>query len=124
MLRELIGIFFICFGVFFSVMGVAGLIRFPDVYSRIHASGKVSTLGIVGLLIGAAFLFPDTALKGIVLAIFLVSTAPVASHAIANAAHHSDVPMHNPIRNDLEEAEKTGQHPSTRNLSEPSSETT
>jgi len=109
-MQEIIGVFFICFGIFFSVMGVAGLIRFPDIYSRIHASGKVSTLGIVGLLIGAAFLFPDTALKGIVLVIFLVSTAPVASHAIANGAHHSGVPMHKPIRDDLEKAEKSGQH--------------
>lgn len=112
-IREVVGIFFILFGVFFSVMGVLGLIRFPDVYSRIHASGKVSTLGIVGLLIGAAFLSPDTTFKSIVLVLFLVSTAPVASHAIADAAHRTGVPIKNALRDDLKKAEEEGRHTRT-----------
>lgn len=109
-LREVLGIFFILFGVFFCSMGVLGLIRFPDVYSRLHASGKVSTLGIVGLLIGAAFISPDTTLKSIVLVIFLLSTAPVASHAIADSAHKSGVPVENTERDDLQTAKDEGRH--------------
>jgi multicomponent Na+:H+ antiporter subunit G len=101
MLAEGLGGFFILFGLFFYVMGVAGLVRFPDVYARIHAAGKVSTLGILGLLVGTAFIMPATTLRVIALLIFVVVTAPVASHAIANAAYRSGVAMTNPVRNDL-----------------------
>lgn len=93
---EILGIIALLLGVFFCVVGIIGMIRLPDVYSRIHASGKVSVLGIVGLLIGVAFLMPSTAPKAIVLTLFLVITSPVASHAIARAAYsqessHADV---------------------------------
>ncbi len=98
---ELLGLFFLLGGLFFSVIGVFGLIRFPDVYSRIHSSGKVSTLGLVGMILGTAFLVPAATLKLIALSGFLIITAPVASHTIANAAYRSGVPMHNPVRDDL-----------------------
>ncbi|PJF22210.1 MAG: hypothetical protein CUN56_07175 [Phototrophicales bacterium] len=100
-MTEWLGVFFILFGMFFFVFGVLGLIRFPDVYMRIHASGKVSILGIVGVLIGAAFLLPDATPKVIMLIIFLVITQPAASHAVASAAYRSGVEMHNAIRDDL-----------------------
>lgn len=88
-------------GLFFCAVGILGIMRFPDVYSRIHASGKVSSLGIVGILIGTALLMPNTALEVIVLGLFLVLASPVASHAIALAAHRQGVPKVNAIRDDL-----------------------
>jgi len=100
-LREIIGILAILFGLFFYVMGVVGLVRFQDVYMRIHASGKVSGLGIIGLLVGAAVLMPDVALKAFALGMFTVITQPVGSHAIALAAYRSGVKLHDPQRNDL-----------------------
>lgn len=80
---EFIGIVFLLFGVFFCSVGVLGVIRMPDVYSRLHASGKVATLGLFGLLVGAAFLMPSTTLKVIALGLFILMASPVASHAIA-----------------------------------------
>lgn len=100
-LREIIGVAAIVFGLFFYVMGVAGLIRFDDVYMRIHASGKVSGLGIIGLLVGVAVIAPELALKAFALGLFTVITQPVASHAIALAAYRSGVPLHEPHRDDL-----------------------
>lgn len=88
-------------GAFFACVGIIGMMRLPDVYSRIHASGKVATLGILGLLVGAALLMPELALKSIALALFLVITAPVASHAIAAAAHRQGVPRVGAVRDDL-----------------------
>lgn len=87
-LQEIIGIVLIFVGVFFSAIGTLGVIRLPDVYTRLHASGKVSTLGLIGLLSGTAVLMPQTTIKMLVLALFMVITAPVASHAIASAAYH------------------------------------
>lgn len=93
-LVDLLGLGALAFGLFFSVVGIIGLIRFPDVYCRIHASGKVATLGLVGLLAASALAMPETALKALALALFVVITSPVASHAIASAAYRTGVPMH------------------------------
>lgn len=112
-LREILGVFFIAAGVFFFVVGVAGLVRFPDVYMRIHASGKVSMLGIVSLLIGTAFIFPATILQAIALIIFYVAGTPVASHAVAAAAYRSGVPMAHPHRDDLAAVRKADPAPAT-----------
>lgn len=101
MLSQLLGALFLLAGLFFCAVGVLGIVRFPDVYARIHASGKVSSLGIIGILIGTGFLLPGTALELIVLGIFLVVSSPVASHAIAVAAHRQGVPRANAVRDDL-----------------------
>ncbi len=75
------------FGVFFSIVGTVGIIRLPDAYNRLHASGKVGTLGLFGLITGAGLLMPSSALKLILLSLFVIMTAPVASHAIGVAVH-------------------------------------
>ena len=49
-MMELLGVIAIWFGMFFCVVGVIGLGRMPDVYCRLHASGKVTTVGLCGLL--------------------------------------------------------------------------
>lgn len=100
-LAEVIANLILLAGAFFSLVGIVGMIRLPDVYSRIHASGKVATLGILGLLAGAALLLPEVALKALALALFLVITSPVASHAIAAAAHRQGVPRVGVVRDDL-----------------------
>ena len=49
---------FMVIGTLFSIIGVIGYIRMPDVYTRLHATGKVSVFGIVFLLIAAIILTP------------------------------------------------------------------
>lgn len=90
---EIIGLFFLLGGLFFSAIGVLGMMRMPDIYCRLHASGKVSTVGLVGLLLGAAFLMPSMMLKLLALALFAILTLPVGTHAIAAAAHRHGVPV-------------------------------
>lgn len=100
-LNEILALLALGSGVFFSLVGILGMMRMPDVYSRIHASGKVSTLGVIGLLTGASLLMPEITLKALALALFLVITAPVASHAVAAAAHRQGVPRVGALRDDL-----------------------
>ncbi|NWF70307.1 MAG: monovalent cation/H(+) antiporter subunit G [Chloroflexi bacterium] len=100
-MSEILGLAALAFGLFFSVIGVVGLIRMPDVYCRLHAAGKVSTLGLCGLLVAAAFLLPEVTLKVIALALFAVLTLPVGSHAIAAAAYRSRTPLARAVRDDL-----------------------
>jgi multicomponent Na+:H+ antiporter subunit G len=98
---EILGVIALWFGIFFSFVGIVGIIRLPDVYSRLHSSGKVSTLGVFGLLVASAILLPSTAVKAIVLGGFLILTAPVASHLIALAAHRLGCQMQGAVRDDL-----------------------
>ncbi|MDZ4768471.1 MAG: monovalent cation/H(+) antiporter subunit G [Chloroflexota bacterium] len=91
---EILGLVAVWFGVGFCVVGVIGIVRMPDVYCRLHASGKVSTVGLAGLALGAALIMPSAALKLLALALFAVLTLPVSTHAIAAAAHRHGVPMY------------------------------
>lgn len=101
MIRDLLAIGMLIFGTIFAMIGVIGVIRLPDVYTRLHASGKVATLGIFGLLMGAALLMPEIAPKALVLGLFLLFSSPVASHAIAGAAYQAGSPMIGAQRDDL-----------------------
>ncbi|MFQ3534609.1 MAG: monovalent cation/H(+) antiporter subunit G [Aggregatilineales bacterium] len=109
--RELLGLAALYFGIAFSVIGVLGALRLPDVYTRLHASGKVSTLGLWGILLGAALLLDGALPRALALAVFLVLVQPIASHAIAAAARRSGAPMAAAFRNDMppfdSEAERT-----------------
>ncbi len=100
--NEIIGLLAILIGCFFYFVGVLGFARFGDVYLRIQSASIASTLGIAGLLVGAAFLTPSSAPLVIAWAAFMLMTSPVASHAIAAAAYRSGVKMKDPVRNDLE----------------------
>ena len=85
MLGEIIGSGLLIFGLFFFVVGVVGIIRLPDAYSRLHASGKVATLGLFGLLLSGGILMPPLYPRLLVLGLFFLLTALAASHVIAVA---------------------------------------
>ncbi len=73
----------------FALIGAAGLIRFPDVYARMHAAGITDTLGagliISGLMIQGGFTLVTVKLAAIL--IFLLYTSPTSTYALANAAY-------------------------------------
>lgn len=98
---DLFGLVFLWFGVFFCTVGLIGYLRFPDIYTRLHASGKVATLGMFGLLMASAFITSETALKAIALLFFLLFSAPVSTHVIALAAHRQGIKMAQASRDDL-----------------------
>lgn len=84
---DIAGVVFIFIGVAFSTLGVVGILRLPDTYTRLHASGKTSTLGVLFIGLGTALIIPDATLKVIALSIFIIFSGPVGSHAIAAAVH-------------------------------------
>ena len=89
-------------GVFFNILGGFGLLRFPDVYTRLHAGTKCTTFGsifITGsvILLGLKMWYLGST-DGSVLAIHtagalvaILLTNPTGAHAIARAAHKSGV---------------------------------
>ena len=88
-------------GTAFSVIGVLGFIRFPDVYTRLHATGKVGVFGVVLLLIAAVNLSLLGLGKALVLIVMLMVTGPVVSHTISAAAYRIGIPMKRVVRDDL-----------------------
>ncbi|WP_404453116.1 monovalent cation/H(+) antiporter subunit G [Virgibacillus necropolis] len=101
--------FLVLSGTFFLLSGAIGVVRFPDIYTRLHAATKASTIGIAGILIGAfIFLYVDHAIvsgKLLLAIIFTFLTAPVSAHMISRAAHRNEVkPVTFNQRDEYEEA--------------------
>ena len=78
-----------------ALIGAMGIVRFPDVYNRIHANTVVVVGGVILTLIGAGILggLNIFTIKAIVIAVFIFLTNPVSAHAIARAAHRSRVKL-------------------------------
>ncbi len=77
-------------GSVFSMIGGLGLIRLPDVYTRMHAAGISDTMGagliLAGLMVQGGF--SQVTVKLILILIFLLYTSPTSTHALANSAFH------------------------------------
>lgn len=78
-----------------ALIGAMGIVRFPDVYNRLHAQTVVVVGGAIVIMIGAGILMGIDifTLKAITIALFVFLTGPVGSHAIARAAHKSGVKL-------------------------------
>jgi multicomponent Na+:H+ antiporter subunit G len=76
-------------GSFFFLVGVLGLLRMPDVFSRIHTTTKGDTLGVGLILFGLMVLygFSYTSLRILVLLALVWLTTPTAAHLIAKAEY-------------------------------------
>lgn len=81
-------------GIFFTLVGSIGLLRFPDFYTRLHATGKCDTLGggliILGAMLYHFFQYSETLLvpaKLVFLIFFIFIANPTATHAIMKAAY-------------------------------------
>lgn len=85
--------FLVFAGALFCLIGAIGVLRFPDVYSRMHAAGITDTLGALLVLLGLLLLagFSLAAAKIVFILAFLWMTSPTATHALAKAARHGGV---------------------------------
>lgn len=80
-------------GAVFLFLGALGLLRMPDVYNRIQAGTKASTLGTILSLLGIGMIHPHWYGKIIILIVFVIITNPVSSHVLARAAHFTGIPL-------------------------------
>jgi multicomponent Na+:H+ antiporter subunit G len=79
----------------FALLAAIGVLRMPDVFTRMQASTKAATLGLGCLLIGAALQFGDVAslIRVVSIGAFILLTTPVSGLVIARAAYFADVPL-------------------------------
>ncbi len=89
--RNLIVILLASIGTLFLLVSALGTLRLPDVFTRMHAAGAASTLGISSLLLatGVHFLEEGQMLRMIALIILFFVTAPIATTTMARAAYRT-----------------------------------
>lgn len=90
-LLALIGGALVVFGVALSVLGSFGILKFPDVYTRIHAASITDTAGASLVLLGLCLIagLSLVVLKLVFIWMFIMLATPVAANALANAAFGS-----------------------------------
>ena len=78
-----------------ALLSAVGVMRMPDVFTRMQASTKASTLGLGCLLLGTALQLDDFAsfIRVLSIGAFVLLTTPVAAHVIARASYLADVPL-------------------------------
>jgi multicomponent Na+:H+ antiporter subunit G len=95
---SIVAVLFILGGTFFFTTGVIGILRFPDFFSRMHATGKGDTLGILLMVTGLSlynlaggFALADilVSIKLIFIGVFWFMANPTATHALLRAAFDS-----------------------------------
>lgn len=97
----------ILIGSAFALTAAVGLLRLPDLYTRMHAASKVGTLGSCAVLLALAVHADDPAisLRALAGVMFFLLTAPISSHLLAKAAHTVGYPLWTgSMRDDLRSA--------------------
>lgn len=99
----------VVFGVFIMTIGVYGMIRLPDTYTRLHATSKAVVLGVISLLAASVVTGdPEVILRVALIGVFLVLTTPVSAHVIARAAYSREERMETPDAVDESSKDLTG----------------
>ena len=98
MIRELLTACAMLGGTFFMVVTGIGLVRFPDVYTRMHAAGKAGTIGVALLILAPAIHFaptdPFVTVRALLAILFQGLTTPGATYLLAHACYVTRYPVH------------------------------
>jgi multicomponent Na+:H+ antiporter subunit G len=97
----ILAIFLVVAGIFFFFAATVGFLRFPDFYSRMHATGKGDTFGLLLCLLGLSiynllenptwYLGVVQTVKVLSIAVFWFLASPTATHALLRSAFESGV---------------------------------
>lgn len=94
-MREILTVALLLIGTMFMLVGAIGILRMPDLLSRMQATTKSMTLGAVGLLLAVALHFDQVGVtfRTVLVIAFYFLTAPIAAHMIGRAAYFTGVPL-------------------------------
>jgi multicomponent Na+:H+ antiporter subunit G len=99
-------------GSLFLLLASVGLFRMPDLYNRMQAGTKATTLGSILFMIGLAISHIECTCLGkiLILVLFIIFTNPISSNALARAAHFIGIPLSKvSVKDDLNADEKSEQ---------------
>lgn len=93
LLRNIIVVIIFAVGIFFMFSGAIGFLRFPDFYTRLHATGKCDTLGEILIIFGLIIFdgFTPLSAKLLFLSFFMLLANPAGTHAMMRAAYVTGV---------------------------------
>ncbi|UQA54797.1 monovalent cation/H(+) antiporter subunit G [Polyangium aurulentum] len=82
-------------GCLFMLLAAVGILRMPDLFTRLQVTSKASVLGMTCILSAAALHFgePAVTIRAVVIIAFVVLTMPVATHMLARAGYTTNVPL-------------------------------
>jgi multicomponent Na+:H+ antiporter subunit G len=86
---------FLLFGALFMLLGAVGIIRMPDVFTRMQATTKATTLGTACTLLSVALHFAElgVATRALLIVCLVFLTAPIAAHMLGKAAYRIGVEL-------------------------------
>lgn len=115
-MAESVSLVLLLLGAVFMLLAAIGMVRMPDVLTRMHSSTKSATLGVGLIMLGVALSFGDFAIgvRALAIVIFMFMTTPVSAHMIARAAYLSGVPL---WEGTLSDELRGGYDPDTHSLS-------
>jgi multicomponent Na+:H+ antiporter subunit G len=95
MMIEILTVLFLSLGTLFFLIGTIALLRFPDVYTRLHGVTKCDTLGLGLILVGLILHEGATlaSVKMVFIIVFVFITGPTAAHALVRAAYKHGVKL-------------------------------
>lgn len=91
---EWIAAFLLIFGSLFMLVAAIGVVKLSDVYMRMHAITKAASLGAILMLAAVSLIYAQWIVwvEALMVVVFIIITAPIASHMIAKAAHKTNMP--------------------------------
>lgn len=94
-MTDVITALLLLFGGFMMFVSALGILRFPDLFTRMHAAAKTGTVGIIALVVAVAVHFQrfDVTVLALLIVAFFFLTAPIATQLIGRAAYQSGVAL-------------------------------
>jgi multicomponent Na+:H+ antiporter subunit G len=94
-MSDLLASMAVILGVTLALLSAVGIVRMPDVYTRLQVATKASSLGVGLLMLGVAVHFGDlgVTVRALLVVAFIFLTAPVSAHLIGRAAYIAGVPL-------------------------------
>ncbi len=91
---EWIAAFLLIAGSLFMLVAAIGVVKLSDVYMRMHAITKAASLGAILMLAAVSIIYIQWIVwvEALMVVVFVIITAPIASHMIAKAAHKTGMP--------------------------------
>lgn len=84
---DVVGAILILLGSVFLLLGAIGIYRMPDLYNRLQAGTKATTLGAMSLIFGVGLMEPSWLFKLVIIILFIAFANPLSSHALARASY-------------------------------------
>ena len=95
-MRDVVALVLAVIGIGFSLSGAVGILRMPDLYTRIQCSSKNVTMGTLPLLLAVVVekgVISTYGSRALLVAVLVLVINPLAAHALTRAAYRTDVPM-------------------------------